>query len=471
MKRAKKLLILLCVLIVVCAASFAASKLNPELNTGSDESESSAVFTLDADSVTVLSFKYTGSLSFERDDGTWYSNDDPDFPLDGTRIDRMVSAISSISAERTIDEPAALSEYGLSDPICQVTVDTGSGEQSVLSFGSEAELGGNRYMSTGDGKVYLVDKNIIDSFDCGLYDLVTKELLPDMSNIVSFTVESGDSHYELDHIENSGLAYSDSYVWFYKDGDDYLTLDTALTNAFTGKITGLTWGECVNYKADDDDLKAYGLAKPTAIVKVDYIESSEVATNMTDSNGSTIYDTQETEHTFKLEIGGYVDDKCYARIAGSQMVYLLDGTICDNLLHATYESLQPDEVLDMDWDTVDSVDVDLPNFSASFTKSENADGEITWLLNGEEKELQPVLDRLNEMLPSDSGSEKEPGANALLRFTFHRSTDKFKTVVLEFYDYDSSNCLVSLDGTARLLVARSDFSALLESVSALMQQE
>ena len=98
MKRTKKLLILLCVLIVVCAASFAASKLNPELNTGSDESESSAVFTLDADSVTVLSFKYTGSLSFERDDGTWYSNDDPDFPLDGTRIDRMVSAISSIIA-------------------------------------------------------------------------------------------------------------------------------------------------------------------------------------------------------------------------------------------------------------------------------------------------------------------------------------------------------------------------------------
>ena len=468
MKRAKKLLILLGVLIVVCAAAFAASKLNPELNTGNDDTDGSAVFTLDADSVTALSFKYTGSLSFEHDNGTWYSNDDPDFPLDSSRIDRMVSAISSISAKRTIDQPAALSEYGLSDPICQVTVDTGSGEQSVLSFGNEAELGGSRYMSIGDGKVYLVDKNIIDSFDCALYDLVTKELLPDMSNIVSFTVESGDSHYELDYIENSGLAYSDGYVWFYKDGDDYLTLDTALTNAFTGKITGLAWGECVNYKANDDDLKAYGLAEPTAVVKVDYIESSEVATNMTDSDGNTIYDTQETEHTFRLEIGSYIDDKCYARIAGSQMVYLIDGTICDNLLHATYESLQPGEVLDMDWDTVDSVDVDLPGDSASFTKSENADGETVWLLNGEGKELQPILDRLNEMLPSDSGSEKEPDMSMLLRFTFHRNTDKFKTVVLEFYDYDSGNCLVSLDGTARLLVSRSDLSALLESVRALL---
>ena len=109
-----------------------------------------------------------------------------------------------------------------------------------------------------------------------------------MSNIVSFTVESGDSHYELDYIENSGLAYSDGYVWFYKDGDDYLTLDTALTNAFTGKITGLAWGECVNYKANDDDLKAYGLAEPTAVVKVDYIESSEVATNITDSDGNIL---------------------------------------------------------------------------------------------------------------------------------------------------------------------------------------
>lgn len=468
MKRAKKLLILLGVLIVVCAAAFAASKLNPELNTGSDDTESSAVFTLDADSVTSLSFRYTGSLSFERDGGTWYSNDDPDFPLDSSRIDRMVSAISSICAERTIDEPAALSEYGLSNPICQVTVSTGSGGQSVLSFGSEAELGGSRYMSTGDSKVYLVDKNIIDSFDCGLYDLVTKELLPDMSNIVSFTVESGDSRYELDHIENSGLTYSDGYVWFYKDGDDYLTLDTALTNAFTGKITGLTWGDCVNYKANDDDLKAYGLAEPTAVVRVNYIESSEVATNMTDSSGSTIYDTQDTEHTFRLEIGRYLDDKCYARIAGSQMVYLIDGTICDNLLHATYESLQPDEVLDMDWDTVDSVDIDLAGDPVSFTKSENADGEAVWLLDGEEKELQPILDRLNEMLPSDSVSEKEPGTSMLLSFTFHRNTDTFSTVVLEFYDYDSGSCLVSLDGTARLLVAHSDLSALLDSIRALL---
>ena len=98
MKRAKKLLILLGVLIVVCAAAFAASKLNPELNTGNDDTDGSAVFTLDADSVTALSFKYTGTLSFEHDNGTWYSNDDPDFPLDSSRIDRMVSAISSIIA-------------------------------------------------------------------------------------------------------------------------------------------------------------------------------------------------------------------------------------------------------------------------------------------------------------------------------------------------------------------------------------
>ncbi len=198
--------------------------------------------------------------------------------------------------------------------------------------------------------MYLVDKNIIDSFGCALYDLVTKELLPDMSNIVSFTVESGDSHYELDYIENSGLAYSDGYVWFYKDGDDYLTLDTALTNAFTGKITGLAWGECVNYKANDDDLKTYGLAEPTAVVKVDYIRKLR-GRHKHDRQRRQHYirHSGETEHTFRLEIGSYIDDKCYARIAGSQMVYLIDGTILRQLLHATYESLQPDEILDMDW--------------------------------------------------------------------------------------------------------------------------
>ena len=189
-------------------------------------------------------------------------------------------------------------------------------------------------------------------------------------------------HYELDYIENSGLAYSDGYVWFYKDGDDYLTLDTALTNAFTGKITGLAWGECVNYKANDDDLKAYGLAEPRPLSR--WTTSKAPRVHKHDQQRRQHYtDTQGPEHTFRLEIGSYIDDKCYARIAGSQMVYLIDGTICDNLLHATYESLQPDEILDMDWGTVDSVDVDLPGDSASFMKSENADGDTVWLLNGE----------------------------------------------------------------------------------------
>ena len=54
-----------------------------------------------------------------------------------------------------------------------------------------------------------------------------------------------------------------------------------------------------------------------------------------------------------------MDDACYARIAGSDMVYQIDGSVRDALLYTTQSELLPDEVLLMDWDTVDSIDITL----------------------------------------------------------------------------------------------------------------
>ena len=475
MKRTKKLLILLCILAAVCGAAFGAARLNPEPDTDAEQDGSDVIFSVDPDSVTLLSFDYTDSISFDRDGDGWIYSADQSFPVNTARIDKMLGAVSGIEALKTIDEPEPLSQYGLDDPVCSVSL-TADGSEYSFSIGNESAMGGGRYFSNGDGRVYLVDGSLLDSFSYGLYDMVKKELLPNMDDTISFTVNSGDKHYELDRIENSGLAYSDDYVWFYKDGEDYLTLDTALAKSFVSKITGLSWGECVNYKASEADLKSYGLVSPGVTVNVVYANTVEVETNMTDSGGEPIYDKQKSERSFTLEIGSYCDDKCYARISGSQMVYLIDGTVRDGLLHVTYESLQPDEVLSMDWDTVDSVDIHIGGGDYTFTKSggnlSSGDGgseaQNTWLLDGEEKELQPILDRLNGMIPSDSGSEKEPELGLQVRFTFHRSTESFRTVTLEFYDYDSGNCLVSLDGVSRLLVSRSDLSYLLNDLNALL---
>lgn len=460
MKRGKKLVCLLLVFVLLCGAAYAASRLGAD-GTAEQEAADSTVFSLDADSVTALSYTHGDTLAFEKENGEWVYTGDDAFPLASGYIDTMAAALSDISSSKTIDSPGDLSQYGLDEPEYSISVT--AGETYSILIGDETAIGGERYLSTGDGKVYLVDSAITDSFSYGLYELVQEESVPAMSSIESFCVAVGEKSYELDYIENSGLAYSDDYVWFYKDGDGYLTLDTDLADSFVRKVTGLSWASCANYNADDAALAQYGLDEPQLTATVNYIETVKVETDMTDSDGNTIYDTREDEKTFTLEIGDYAGEQCYARIAGSRMVYLIDATVCDSLLHATYESLQPNEILSMDFDTVTSVDITLDGKTCTVRKSDGV-----WTLDGSETDIQGVFDTLNGLVPSDSGVAQTPEGSAELSFVFHRSTDKFSTVELSFYPYDSSSCLVSLDGEARLFATRTDLSSLKDELSAVL---
>ena len=469
MKRGKKLFYLSLALVVLLAAAFAAGRLNPELNVSGEEEPSSVIFTLDTDRVTALS---VNGLGFEKDGEDWLYTGDSAFPLNASYVKTMLDTLSSISALKTIESPEDVSQYGLDAPEYTICIDSGS--ETEILIGSESSMGGGRYLSLGDGKVYLVDAGISGSFSYELMDMVETELIPAMSDIFRFTVKSGEKSYELCYFENSGLAYSDEYVWFYKDGEDYLPLDTLLTDSFIRKVSAVSWSSCVSYNADDEALAAYGLDAPQVIATVEYRETIHSETNAVDTNGDPIYDTRETGQSFTLEIGDYVDGKCYARIAGSRMVYLIDGSICDSLLHVSYESLQPDEVLIMDWDEVQSVDICLNG--ETFTVKQETRGiaddegsgtENIWTLGGKETEIQTVFDRLTSLIPTERGAAKTPELGELLSFVIHRSTESYPDVELIFYQYDSSSCLVSLNGEARLLVALTDISALRESLAAL----
>lgn len=472
MKRGKKLFILSLVFVLLLAAAFAAGKLNPELNGSGGEDAGSVIFTLDPGNVAALS---VNTMDFEKDGEDWRYTGDSAFPLNTGYIQSMLDALSSISASKTIEAPEDLSQYGLDAPEYSIRVDDGS--ETEILIGRESSMGGERYLSLGDGNVYLVDAGITESFSYELMDMAETELIPAMSDISRFTVRSGGKSYQLCYLEDSGLAYSDEYVWFYKDGEDYLTLDTALADSFIRKVSALSWDSCVSYNAGGDALAEYGLDVPQVTATVEYTETVQVETNATDTNGDPIYDTRETEKSFTLEIGDYIDGKCYARIAGSHMVYLIDGSICDSLLHVSYESLQPDEVLIMDWDEVESVDIGLDGETYTVKHGSKTvvdeDGtsstESCWTLDGEKTDIQTVFDRLTSLVPTGRGAAKTPELGATLSFVFHRSTESFPQVELIFYQYDSSSCLVSLNGEARLLVSLTDITALADSLTQLIR--
>lgn len=330
MKRSRKLFGLLAVLALFIVAAYIARVTNPENKADDTTTENNikyTILTIEPDMVDSITWTYNDStLTFTHKEDTWSYADDSTFPLDASYIDSMLSSLNGIQASKIVEDVTDLSMYGLDNPICSINVDAGSA-YSIL-IGNETALDGLRYVSIGDDNVYLVDSTLLSSFSYGLYDILATETVPTMSDITNVSITSETSSLFIEYLPESELAYSDEYVWFMKDGDSYLTLDTALTDTLISNITGLSLSECVNYNASDDELNSYGLAAPMVAATVTYIESEE-------------------NKTFTLELGNYSDDNsvCYAHIAGSRIVYLIDGTVCDNLMTAGYDSLKPDEVL------------------------------------------------------------------------------------------------------------------------------
>ena len=247
-----------------------------------------------------------------------------------------------------------------------------------------------------------------------------------------------------------------------------LALDTDLTESLVETVTGLTWQSCVSYDASEEDLASYGLDTPAVTAAVTYTVTEE------DEDG----ESQSRTETFTLEIGDYSSESCYARIAGSGMVYLIDAAVSDSLLYTAYDDLRPDEVLAMDWDTVTSIDVTVDGQTYTVTREVSTvtdeegeeSQEVAYLLDGAEVEFQDLLDDLNAMASTGSAVGLTPERSAQISFTFHRNTETFPQVELVFYQYDSSNCLVSLDGEVVLLAAREDVEAVVEAAAALIPE-
>lgn len=317
MTRTKKLLVLLLAFALLWGATLIAQRLDPENQT----EEVTPLLALSDQSITGLTWTYgEEALTFTQANGAWSYSEDPAFPLDESYLTAMTDALAELTARKTIDDPQDLSQYGLDAPACtiQVTLDTGT---TQLTIGGESTLDGLRYLSTGSDAVYLVDPSLLDAFSYGLYDLIRKEDIPAMTDVHSFTVETAGNTLSLTTQETEG-----GDAWIVQADGESVTLDTSLTDSFVETVTQMYWGQCLTYDASDEVLALYGLEDPAATVTVDYTETTE---------------EEAVDSTFVLELGSANGDYCYARMAGSGMVYLVSGSILETMTTTTTEDLLP----------------------------------------------------------------------------------------------------------------------------------
>ena len=466
MKRSEKFIILAALLVIVAAGYALTSYLTKEEETADEDTVTvAAVETTD---VTGISWSYNSEdIALNKAGDSWVYSGDSSFPLDQSFVEAMLSAVSEVTASRSLTDAGQLSEYGLEQPFCVVTIETGANSESKFALGDQNQMTQEYYLQYNDqDTVYLVSDALASAYSHTLLDLVKKEDVPFMTDIDSITIIKGEDIGRIIYREKSDdITYTDVYRWFWDQGggeQTLLPLDRKKMANIKDKIISLYWQKCVAYKATSEELAGYGLTETTLTLAVVFTDDSQ-----TDENGEAVTENK----TFTLQVGNKTDDSYYVRLEDSSMVYTLEATTIDPLMEANYDTLRAEDVCLMDWDTMDMLDVTIDGQTSliSFNREETKDDQgntvdnITYLMNGATKTKETVVAFLNSITGLTAEEEKADGereVDAEVTLVFHRNTSNFRTMTLTLSPYGSEDYLAGFNGEARLLVNKDSVDAL-----------
>lgn len=283
MSRSKKLLLLLGVLAAVCVVTFCVSRYqeHKEQIKTSDQ----VILEIPEESVTALSWTYEGqNLAFHRDDA-WYYDADETFPVDEDAISTLLEVFQSFGVSFIIEEVEDYGQYGLDDPVCTIRLTTGDASYEI-QLGDFSTMDSQRYVSIGDGNVYLVQEDPLDAFGVALSDLIANDSLPYVETADQISIQ-GEDALQITWQEESASYREEDHYFVTVDGE-VQPLDTGLVEDFLYTLSSLNLTGYMTYNAGEDDLAAYGLDDPERTITLDYPTQDE--------------DGNETAHTVSLAV-------------------------------------------------------------------------------------------------------------------------------------------------------------------------
>lgn len=315
-KRAKKLagLISLAVILAVLAVVYAvaAPLLSGEKDQDQLQTETIAVASLKKEDIKAVSYKNgeTGdTVGLTLDSGTsrWIYAADSDYPVKQTVISDMITALTSLTAEREITEPNELSEYGLDKPSLEISVTSSNGDITGFTVGSYNGYAKCYYLTvSGSASVFTVSGDLTDKFDYTLDELIELQTLPSSVKFVSYTVTLPDG-----------------------------TTNTYSDEALLSQLEALSLMGWEKYKPTDDEKAAFGLDGETAVtIKVTYSESKAVSAENSSSQ------SVDVTSDYTLRVGGAVppaegesgSTQRYLFYGDSEIVYTADSSILGTLI-------------------------------------------------------------------------------------------------------------------------------------------
>ena len=465
MKRSKRLHILLGVLAAVGIVTFAVTQYEEKQE--EIEASGEVVLEIDPAAVQTLSWEYDAeTLAFHKD-GTWVYDTDEAFPVDEERIDELLGVFEAFSAAFIIEDVTDYSQYGLDDPVCTIGISTGDTDYEI-QLGDFSTMDSQRYVSIGDGNVYLATADPLDYFDAALRDMIDNDEAPDFGTVEAIRFD-GDQTCQIayqEYTEDSSYTYCSDDVYFVQQEDAMLPLDTSRVEGYLDSISGLSLTDYVTYNVTEEELAEYGLDAPELSVTVTYVpEDSEQTAEFTlhisrDPDEQAAEDAEDGEEDETEE-----EITAYARVGESQIVYQITGDSYEALMAAGYDDLRHYEVLTADFADVTGLDITLEGESYTIT-AEGSGEDKTFYYGEEELDIADLQSALEDM-GAASFTDEEPSQKQEISITVHLDNEAHPTVQIDLYRYDGEQCLAVLDGTPTSLVPRDMVVDLVEAVNAI----
>lgn len=429
-----KLMILTGVLLVICIII---AGINLYQGKSEDIKESaSQILTIDSDNVTKLSWTNEGINYNFKKDGNWIYEEDDNFPVNETKINQLLSIFNGLQSTFKIENVEDYDQYGLENPVCTIIVSTKDNTYTI-QLGDFSKIDEQRYVSIGDGNVYLVSEDPMDLYNVVLADLIKNDDVSTISSDVTNIDFKGNETYKIVYDEDNDNSYDDLDVYFTNDKP----LDTSKVNLYLNSISSLNLTNYVSYNATEKEIEAYGLNKPDQTIEIRYV------------------DTDEEKQSLSVSVSK-VEDIAYARVGESKILYEITSDEYDALMACSYNDLRHTEVVIPSFGDVKKIDFELDGEKYTLTQEKE-----TWIFNKEEidfTDIQAAMEDLNAIeFVSEKTSDKEE-----ISFTLYLENEKEYTVTI--YRKDGNYCVCEINGEITCEVERNAVVTLIEALNTIV---
>lgn len=242
-------------------------------------------------------------FTHDAESGAWRWVDEPTFPLDGIKVDEVITALKELGQLETLSTSADAEVYGLDDPQKYLTLKTETVD-GILYIGDQAEDGSWYASLEGYEDMFIVPDEFVQLLSRSIYDMAVLPTLPAFTaeNLLSVEVVSGDKRVYMNQTEGQWNSVSEQLA--------------GRAEEVVNTLAALQVSKCFDFLPSQQALHLTGFSTPTATITVEYLNSVNV------------------ESSFSMTLGALrsAEEGYYATLNDDSTIYLIPSTQVSPLL-------------------------------------------------------------------------------------------------------------------------------------------